>query len=88
MLVTMDIEEAALACSKDEKVTFVINQNNKWHIFLFCVYQIKYKTLKDFQHISFEKEKDGLYWLLKTVAFLSFGTYKLTYNYDKLALNK
>lgn len=83
MLVTTNIEEAAMACSKDEKVTFVINQNNRCRIFLFSIYQLKYRTLKVFKHISFQREKDTFYWLLKMVAILSFGTYTLTYDFKE-----
>lgn len=80
-MVTTNIKEAAQACARGERVTFVINAQNKWSIFLFCMYQLRYKTLKDFKHISYQKPKDGFYWLLKTVDLLSFGTYKLTYDF-------
>jgi hypothetical protein len=83
MHVTKDIKQAALLCSRGERVTFVITKENKWSLFSFCFYQYKFRTLKDFKHISYQKEKDGLYWFLKAVAVVSFGTYTLSYDFKR-----
>lgn len=78
-----DIEEAAKLCAKGEDITFVITNNNRYAILFFAFYQFKHKTNKEFKHISYRKSKDTLYYILKGFAKISFGYYKLTYDYIK-----
>lgn len=81
MLMSKDIEEVARACKSGEEMTFIITKENKLSLFAFCFYQFKYRTLKEFKTISYQKEKDLLYWFLKAVAIISFGKYKITYDF-------
>jgi len=76
-----DIEEVTKACANDEEVIFAINSKNRYSIFLFTFYQYKYKTNKEFKHISYQKSKDLLYYFLRLVSKISLGYYKLTYDY-------
>jgi hypothetical protein len=76
-----DIKEVTKACSRGEEPTFAINEKNKYSLFLFTFYQYKYKTNKEFKHISYQKEKDLLYYFLRLVSKISLGYYKLTYDY-------
>ncbi|XPV70401.1 MAG: hypothetical protein ACNI25_07435 [Halarcobacter sp.] len=78
-----DIKEATKACAKGEEITFAINKENKYSLFLFTYYQYKYKTNKEFKHISYEKPKDLLYYFLLFISKISFSYYKLSYNYKK-----
>ena len=81
MIITYNIENAAYLCAKGEDVTFAITKQNEWSLFLFCFYQLKYKTLKDFKKISFRKKKDPLYYFLKLFATISFGYYTISFDY-------
>lgn len=80
MQYTKDIEEAAKKCATGEKIVFVITNENKYTLLKFSYYQLKYKTLREFNHISYQKEKDLFYYFLLCCAKLSFGKYKLTYD--------
>ncbi len=79
MFCTKDIETAAIAAKRDEEVCFVLTKENKWSLFAFCYYQLKHKTLKEFNCIIYNKEKDILYYILKFVVFLNSKKYKLLY---------
>lgn len=81
MLILYDIEEATKACANGEDVTFAITDKNRWSIFSFSYYQIKHKTTKEFTHISYQKNKDLLYYLLLLCSKISFGKYQLSYDY-------
>ncbi len=76
-----DIKEATKACAKGEELIFAINEKNRYSLFLFTFYQYKYKTNKEFKHISYQKPKDLLYYFLRLVSRISLGYYKLTYDY-------
>lgn len=76
-----NINEAAKACANDEDITFVINKKNKYKILLFAFYQIKHKTNKEFRHISYRKQKDLFYYILRFFSKISFGYYKLSFDY-------
>ncbi len=82
MIQTYNIEYCAYLCSKKEKVTFVITKDNEMSLFLFCYYQWKYKTTRDFKTIIFKKQKDILYYFLKFISILSFNYYKIHYAYE------
>ena len=82
MSVIYDIEEAAIACARGEEVTFAITKANKYSLCKFSYFQIKHKTRKEFRHISYQKEKDLLYYFLRCCATISFGKYKLTYDFE------
>lgn len=79
MLRTKDIETAAIAASRDADVCFVITKQNKWTLFAFCYYQLKHRTIKEFNCIIYNKEKDILYYILKFVVLLNSKKYKLLY---------
>lgn len=81
MKIIYDIEEVAIACKHDEEVVFAVTDDNKYSLFKFGYYQLKHKTTKEFNHISYQKKKDLLYYLLHCYARLSFGKYTLTYDY-------
>ncbi|WP_321467760.1 hypothetical protein [Halarcobacter sp.] len=83
-----DIKEVTKACSKGETVSFAITSKNKYSLFLFTYYQYKYNTNKEFKHISYQKPKDLLFYFLKLVSKISFGYYKLTYDYNIANCNK
>lgn len=83
MFFSDDIEEIAKAGARGEETTFVITKKNKYTIALFCYYQVKHKTLKEFKHISYQKPKDLFYYFLKTVSKLSFGEYHISYDYSE-----
>lgn len=78
-----NIEEAAMACANNKEVTFVITSENKYDIYKFSYYQIKHKSRKEFKHISYQKEKDLLYYFLRFCSTISFGKYTLTYDYKE-----
>lgn len=77
-----DINEAAKACANGEDITFVINKENKYAILLFAFYQVKHKTNKEFRHISYRKSKDLLYYILRFFSKISFGYYRLSFDYE------
>jgi hypothetical protein len=81
MKIIYDIEEVAIACKNDEEVVFAVIENNKYSLFKFGYYQLKHRTTKEFNHVSYQKKKDLLYYLLFCYARLSFGKYTLTYEY-------
>ena len=81
MKVIYDIEEAAIACKHGEEVVFAITDKNKYSLFSFSYYQLKHKTTKEFNHISYQKEKDLLFYFLRCCAKLSFDNYTLTYDH-------
>jgi len=81
MKIIYDIEETAIACKHGEEVTFAITEHNKYSLFKFSYYQLKHKTAKEFNHISYQKDKDLLYYFLRSCAKLSFDNYTLTYDY-------
>ncbi len=81
MIHTENIKYAAYLCSVGEEVSFVITKHNEMSLFLFCFYQVHYKTLKEFRHISFRKPKDLLYYFLKVTSLSSFGYYTLSFDY-------
>lgn len=78
-----DIKEATIATANGEEIVFVIHEKNKYSIFLYGFYQYKYHTNKEFKHISYQKPKDMLYYFLKFITKISFGVYKLSYDYKK-----
>lgn len=80
MFYTTNIEEAAIMSAKNEKVCFVLTKKNKYTLFTFCYYQMKHKTLKEFNCIVYAKNKDILYHVLKFVAFLNSKKYTLIYD--------
>jgi len=82
MRIIYDIEEAAVACKDGEDVVFAVTEHNKYTLFKFSYYQLKHKTTKEFNHISYQKEKDLLYYFLRCCAKLSFDTYTLTYDHS------
>lgn len=82
MIHTSNIEYCAYLCSKKENVAFVITRYNEMSLFLFCYYQLKYKTMRDFKTIIFKKQKDFLYYFLKFISLLSFNYYKIHYRYE------
>jgi hypothetical protein len=80
MFYTTNIEEVAIQSAKDIEVCFVLTKQNKYSLFTFCYYQLKHKTLKEFNCIIYAKKKDILYYILKSVAFLNHKKYKLIYD--------
>lgn len=81
MKIIYDIEEAAIACAQGQELTFAITKKNKYSLCAFSYYQIKHKTCKEFNHISYQKEKDLFYYFLRCCAKLSFGKYTLSYDF-------
>lgn len=81
MFYSDNIEEIVKACKRGEEATFIINKENKYTITFFCYYQLKYKTLKEYKNISYQKPRDLFYYFLKTVSKLSFGEYHISYDY-------
>ena len=75
-----NIEEAVKATANDEEITFVVTDETKYDILKVVYYQIKHKTNKEFKHISYEKNKDIIFYILKFFSIISFGIYKLTYD--------
>ena len=80
MFCTKDIEAAAIAAKRDEEVCFVLTKENKWSLFAFCYYQLKHRTLKEFNCIVYNKQKDTLYYLLRFVARINSKKYTLLYD--------
>lgn len=78
---TTSIQRAAKLSALGVEVCFEINEKNKYTLFLFCYYQLKYKTLKEFHCIIYNKNKDILYYLLYLVAKLNSGRYTLKYDH-------
>lgn len=76
---TDNIEDAAIHCKAGEEVCFVVTDRNRFTLFQFCYFQLKHKTLKEFHCISYRKDKDWLYYLLRGVEKLNGGNYKLRY---------
>lgn len=81
MKVIYDIEEVAIACKNGEEVVFAVTDHNQYSLFTFSYYQLKHRTTREFNHISYQKKKDFLYYILYSYARLSFGKYNLTYDY-------
>lgn len=79
MLITSNIEQAAMACAKGEEVTFFVNETNQRSLFTFCYYQLKHKTTNEFETIIWKRKKNLLYYFLRLASQLSFGKYKLIY---------
>ena len=82
MIHTTSIEEAAIRSANDEEVCFVLTKENKYTLFAFCYYQLKHKTLKEFNCIIYAKERDILYYLLRFVSRINAKKYTLTYDKD------
>lgn len=80
MVYTTNIEEAAILSAQDKKVCFVLTKQNKYSLFTFCYYQLKHRTLKEFNCIIYAKNKDILYYILKSVAYLNSKKYSLIYD--------
>lgn len=80
MIHTTSIEEAAIRSANDEEVCFVLTKENKYTLFAFCYYQLKHKTLKEFNCIIYAKERDILYYLLRFVSRINAKKYTLTYD--------
>lgn len=80
MIHTTSIEEAAIRSANDEEVCFVLTKENKYTLFTFCYYQLKHKTLKEFNCIIYAKERDILYYLLRFVSRINAKKYTLTYD--------
>ena len=78
-----NIEDVAKECSLGQDVVFCITSTNKYTLFLFPYFQLKYKTLKEFHHISYQKEKDLLYYFLKCCAKVSLGKYILSFDFKE-----
>lgn len=79
MVKTTSIEEAAILSAKGEEVCFVLTKHNKWTLFTFCYYQLKHRTLKEFNCIIYKKNKDILYYLLRFVVLINSKKYSLVY---------
>jgi hypothetical protein len=82
MVYTKNIEEAALWAKRGEEVCFVLTKENKWSLFTFCYYQLKHKTLKEFDCIIYNKPKNLLYYLLRFVTLINSKKYTLRYEPD------
>jgi hypothetical protein len=57
MIKTQNIYTAAKLVSLNKKVCFVINKHNKWNVFIFWFYQMKFRTYKSFHCIIYNKKK-------------------------------
>lgn len=82
MFYTTKIEETAILSKEGKDVGFVLNAQNKWTLFTFCYYQLKHKTLKEFNCIIYAKDKDILYYVLKFVAKINSKKYTLKHEKD------
>jgi hypothetical protein len=82
MLKTTSIEEAAILSAQDQKVCFVLTKENKYTLFHFCYYQLKHRTLKEFNCIIYAKNKDILYYLLRFVVVINSKKYTLIHDED------
>lgn len=82
MVYTKNIETAAVAAKRGEEVCFVLTKENKWSLFTFCYYQLKHKTLQEFNCIIYNKQKDLLYYLLRFVTIINSKKYTLLYEPD------
>ena len=80
MFYTKDIEEAAIESAKDTEVCFVITEENKYSLFTFCYYQLKHRTMKEFNCIIYAKKKDILYYLLYFVSAINSQRYILIHS--------
>ena len=80
MFYTKSIEEAAIESANDKEVCFVLTKQNKYTLFTFCYYQIKHKTMKEFNCIVYAKEKDILYYLLRFVVIINSKKYTLIHD--------
>lgn len=82
MIKTSSIEEAAIHSANDQEVCFVLTKENKYTLFSFCYYQLKHKTLKEFNCIIYAKERDILYYLLRFVGRINSKKYTLVHDKD------
>jgi len=82
MEVVTDLREAIKRSGDGEYICWAINQQNRWHIFKICYYQAKYRTKKEFKCIHYQKSKDILYYWLVFISKISFGHYRVVYEYE------
>jgi len=82
MFYTENIEIAAIESAKGTEVCFVLTKKNKYRLFTFCYYQLKHKTIKEFNCIIYAKNKDILYYLLHFVVLINSKKYTLIHNPD------
>jgi hypothetical protein len=78
ILVSNSISEV-VGIAKYAKSAFLLHNKNTLSLFQYSYEQFKNRTLEEFKIILFAGRKNMLYFLLKAVAFLSFGNYKLIY---------
>ncbi|MBT8344263.1 MAG: hypothetical protein KJO45_06045 [Sulfurovum sp.] len=85
MLKIDNIERATIEVAKGNEVCFVLNKKNNYTLFLFCYYQLKHKTFKEFNCIIYNKQKDLLYYILAFVAKINAKKYTLIFK-DEIKL--
>jgi hypothetical protein len=61
-----------------EKSGFLLTTHNRYSLFVYCCYQAKHRTLKEFRLILYTASTASwLYCLLRVTSALSFGYYQL-----------
>jgi hypothetical protein len=87
-LQTKSLENTLLVCNRIEEMTSIVahkqsaillHSKNRYSLFLFCWFQFKARTRKEFRTILYSAPKDLLYYGLKAASFLSFGYYRLIF---------
>lgn len=77
MEVIYNIEEAVKRSAIGEEICWGLTKENRWDIFKICYYQYKHKVRDEFKCISYETEKDWLYYWLRFISVITFGHYRV-----------